>query len=287
MKGAHRAATVPILLFGVTSISFAAILIRLTVSPPVVVAAWRMALAAAILLPWVLLRRPLPLGREGWGLSLLSGIFLALHFSLWITSLRLTTVASSVVLVTTNPLFVGLFSLFLGERPSWGLWQGIGLSLTGGFLIGWGDLSFGGRALLGDLLALLGAIMASGYLMIGRRVRDRAELLPYVLVSYGTSGVLLLGLCALGPWGVLPQGGDWPWLLLLALGPQILGHTSINWSLRRLPAAAVAVAILGEPLGSSLWAFLIFGEGIRPLQGVGMALVLAGIARGLRAQART
>jgi len=270
------------LFLGVVAVSFSAILIRFTRSPSLVVAAWRLTLASAVLVPWGLARGR-GLSRRGLGLAFLSGTFLAFHFAFWIESLRHTTVASSVVLVTTNPVFVGLFSLLLGEPPDRSLWQGIGLATLGGALIGWGDFSLGGGALWGDLLALAGAAMASGYLLVGRWMRRHGALLPYVATAYGTAAVLLLGAVSLLSTVRLPLGDDWLWIALLALGPQLLGHTSFNRALRSLPASAVAVAILGEPVGAALWAYLVFGEGIGAVQGVGMALVLLGIARSLRA----
>ncbi len=267
---------------GLTCISFSAILIRLTVSPAVTVATWRMVIAGILLLSALVWRRRTRITRRAFLLSLFSGAFLALHFSTWIASLRYTTVASSVVLVSTNPLFVGLFSLLLGERPSRKLWEGIFISTVGAVLIGWGDLAVGGKALWGDLLALLGAMMASAYLIVGRRVRQDLGLLPYITLSYSTAGILLMAFLGVFSQGiVLPEAPDWPWLILLALGPQLLGHTSFNWALKFLPAVVVALVILGEPILSSLWAYLIFGEGIGSLQGVGFALVLLGIARGL------
>lgn len=273
--------TLSSLLVGLICISFGAILIRFTSSPAVTVAAWRVAIAGLILLP-ILIGRKVRVGRRHLILSALSGIFLSLHFSTWIASLRYTTVASSVVLVSTNPLFVGLFSMALGERPTRALWEGIILSTVGAALIGWGDFAVGGKALWGDLLALVGAMMASAYLLVGRKVRRELGLLPYITLSYGTAGLLLLtylGLFARGSFA--PLEGDWPWLLLLAFGPQLLGHTSLNWALKFLPAAVVALVTLGEPVLSALWAYLLFGEGIGPLQGTGFGLVLLGIARGL------
>jgi len=282
MSPLPRVATPAVLTLGVIAVSFGAILIRLTQAPSLVIAAWRMILATAVLLPfgWAKGRR---LTGRGLGLSLLAGLFLAFHFGFWIESLRHTTVASSVVLVNTNPIFVGLFSLLLGERPTAALWQGIVLSVLGGVLIGWGDFALGGAALLGDFLALLGAMAASAYLLVGRRVRHHGELIPYVSTAYGVAAALLfLGLSAF-PGPMVPKGVDWLWIALLALGPQLMGHTSFNWALRRLPASAVAVVTLGEPVGAALWAYLMFGEGIGPVQGVGMLLVLAGIARALSA----
>ncbi|SQD92530.1 conserved membrane protein of unknown function [Candidatus Bipolaricaulis anaerobius] len=270
-----------VLTLGVVSLSWAAVLIRLTVSPAVTVAAWRMTLAAALLVPLWGVRRA-RLSRRGLGLALVAGGFLALHFALWTESLRLTTVASSVALVTTNPLFVGLLSsLFLGERPSQALWQGIGLSVAGGLLIGWGDFALGGAALLGDVLALLGAVASSAYLLVGRRARDEGPLVPYATVAYGIAAALLLA-GASGGGDPLPLPTEWLWIALLALGPQLLGHTSVNWALRRFPASAVAVAILGEPVGATLWAYLVFGEVPGIPQGIGIVLVLLGIVRALR-----
>lgn len=270
-----------VLTLGVVSLSGAAVLIRLTVSPAVTVAAWRMTLAAALLVPLWGVRRA-RLSRRGLGLALVAGGFLALHFALWTESLRLTTVASSVALVTTNPLFVGLLSsLFLGERPSRALWQGIGLSVAGGLLIGWGDFALGGAALLGDVLALLGAVASSAYLLVGRRARDEGPLVPYATVAYGIAAALLLA-GASGGGDPLPLPTEWLWIALLALGPQLLGHTSVNWALRRFPASAVAVAILGEPVGATLWAYLVFGEVPGIPQGIGIVLVLLGIVRALR-----
>ncbi|HEU67979.1 MAG TPA: DMT family transporter [Candidatus Acetothermia bacterium] len=266
---------------GVVCLSWAAILIRLTAAPAVTVAAWRMALAAAVLLPLWAGRRPRVSGR-GLRVGLVAGACLGLHFVLWMESLRLTTVASSVALVTTNPIFVGLLSaLVLGERPSRALWQGIALSVAGGFLIGWGDFALEGAALLGDALALLGAMAASVYLLLGRRARGEGSLLPYVAVAYGAAAAFLL-LGAVATAQPVPRRVDWLWIGLMALGPQLLGHTSVNWALRRFPASAVAVAILGEPVGATLWAWLLLGEVPGGMQGVGIAFVLLGILRALR-----
>lgn len=267
---------------GVVCLSWAAILIRLTASPAVTVAAWRMVLSAVVLLPLWVGRRP-RLSRRGLRFALVAGAFLGLHFVLWMESLRHTTVASSVALVTTNPIFVGLLSaLVLGERPSRALWQGIALAVAGGLLIGWGDFAVGGAALLGDGLALLGAVAASAYLLLGRWVRGEGSLLPYVAVAYGTAAACLL-LGAVAAARPVPGRGEWIWIGLMALGPQLVGHTSVNWALRWFPASTVAVAILGEPVGATLWAYLVFGEVPGIPQGLGIVLVLLGIVRALQA----
>lgn len=262
---------------GVVAISWGGPLVRFTTAPALTVAAWRLLLASAFLLPGGLRNWP---GKEA-RLTLLSGAFLAAHFAFWIQSLHLTSVASSVVLVSTNPLFVGLFSWLWGEKPGRSFWIGVLLSLAGTALIGFGDFSRRWEALLGDMLALGGALAASGYLLLGRRARKTLALLPYTSLTYSVAALLLFPLAAaLGP--ACPPRTEWGWLLLLALVPQVLGHTTLNWALRYFPATAVAVAILGEPVGAALWAFLLFGEGLGPLQGAGMGLVLLGILWGLR-----
>ncbi len=274
-----RLRVLAVLGLGVLALSWAAPVFRLTTSPVVAVAAWRMLLGGALFLPWVPRVR---WSKRGLVLGVAAGGVLALHFFLWLTSLRLTTVASSVALVTTNPIFVGLLSWVLGEPPSRRLWEGIALSVTGAMLIGWGDFAIGGQALVGDALALGGALAASTYLLLGRRARQEVNLLPYVGLAYGVAGVLLL-IAAAGAGTPVVTAQDWLWVSILAVGPQALGHTNVNWALRRLPASAVAVGILGEPVGATLWAFLLFSEGVGIVQGVGILLVFLGILRAWRA----
>lgn len=270
-----------VLVLGVLAISWGGPLVRFTSAPALTVAAWRMGIAAFLLLP---------LGGKGWWrkdalYAGVAGLFLAAHFAFWIQSLRLTSVASSVVLVNTNPLFVGLFSWVLGERAPKAFWLGVGLALLGVGLIGLGDLRLGEEALWGDFLALLGAVAASGYLLLGRQAREKIPFIPYVSLTYFVAAFCLFPLAfAFGQ--VLPPEGDWIWLFLLGLVPQVLGHTSVNWALRRFPASAVAISILGEPIGASLWAFLLFGERIGTVQGIGIVLLLFGIFWGLRAFSR-
>lgn len=262
---------------GIAALSWGGPLIRFTSAPALTVAAWRMIFGAAALLPF---------GVKGWRgrgtrYASLAGLFLAAHFSFWIHSLRLTSVASSVMLVNTNPLFVGLLSWSLGERLGRTFWLGVMLSLTGTVLISYGDLRVGQVALWGDLLALLGAVAASGYLLLGRQARQEMSTFPYASLTYSVAALCLLPAAAALS-APLPPKTDWLWLVLIALIPQVIGHTTVNWALRKFPAAAVAVAILGEPIGAGLWAFLLFGESIQPLQAVGMVFVLFGIFQSLR-----
>ncbi len=278
----------PLIPIGIVAMSFGAILIRLSAGIPVLsLAAWRLGVAVLLLSPFGLARLNVDRPRvHDKHIAMGSGIFLAFHFILWIASLEKTSVASSVVLVDTSPIFVGIGAwAFLGERPRAGLIVGICLSVTGGAIIGWGDMQISGEALIGDLLALGGAVMAAGYLILGRRVRPRMQLLPYLTVSYGTAAVILLA-------GALitrsPLTGfssvDYLYLVLLAVGPQLLGHGTLNWALRYLPAGTVAVITLGEPIGATVLAYLILGEGATWLKGIGAMIILVGIYLSLQGE---
>ncbi|MFB6285019.1 MAG: DMT family transporter [Candidatus Bipolaricaulia bacterium] len=271
-----------VLLVAVGVISAAAILIKLAEAPAIIIAAYRLGVTGVLVGPtaFALRRSELrDLDRQDWLLSLASGAFLSLHFIFWISSLQLTSVASSVILVTTNPIFVGLGSVFiLRERLPRALIGGIVLVVLGGAMIGSGDLSLGGRALTGDLLALLGGIAHSGYLLIGQRVRAKMDALSYIAIVYGMAAVLTLIAAALSGMSFVGYPTmTYVWMVLLAIGPQIVGHSSYNWALRYVSAAAVAVLILGEPVGASILAFFILGEGLTWWKVVGGVLVLSGI----------
>lgn len=278
-----------VLLFAVGVISAASIMIRLAEAPALVIAAYRLGVTGLLVGPtaFALRRRELrALDRRDWLLSLLSGAFLSLHFILWISSLQFTSVASSVVFVTTNPIFVGLGSFFiLGERLPRVLIGGIVLAVVGAVMIGSGDLALGGTALAGDLLALLGGIAHTGYLLIGQRVRVKTDVLSYIAIVYGMAAALTLIAAVLSGISVVGYPAmTYVWMVLLALGPQILGHSSYNWALRYVSAAAVAVIILGEPVGAAILAYVILGEGLTWWKVIGGALVLSGIYLATRAE---
>ena len=199
--GISRIRLLTSLCLGIVAVSSASILIRFALSagvPPLSVAAWRLIFASCVLLPyaWATRRQEiLDLSKQEWILLGSAGLFLGLHFATWITSLDLTSVASSVVLVSMGPVFVGLGSwAMLGERPSLLLAVGIVLAATGSIIISWGDLGRGQDQLIGDLLALAGAIMVAGYLMIGRRVRARRSLTTYIALVYGCAMLTLIAI---------------------------------------------------------------------------------------------
>lgn len=271
----------PALTAGIFAVSTGAIFARLAEAPPLATAAYRLIIASAVLAPIALflkrdeIRR---LDREDLIYTLISGAFLALHFGTWISSLAYTSVASSVVLVNTIPIWVGLASYFMGEKLSRATWIALVLSVMGGVLVGYGDFSLDPRALWGDILALIGGITVSGYVIFGRRVRQKLSLLSYVSICYGTAAILL---CATNfAAGVQMSGFSWhTWTMFLcaALIPQIIGHSSYNWALGYFSAGFIAVALLGEPIGSSSLAFIIFDELPTPVMFWGFGFLMSAI----------
>jgi drug/metabolite transporter (DMT)-like permease len=272
------------LVIGVAAVSTASTFIRLAQGSmaSLAVAAWRLTLASLILAPPALTTRRAEwrtLPRRAWGLLLAAGVILAAHFYLWISSLALTSVAASVVLVTTNPLFVGVIShLFLGERLTRRTVLGMGIAILGSAVIGLGDAQQGTHHLTGDLLALLGAVAVAGYMLIGRRLRARLSLLGYIFPVYGTAALVLMTLAVLTGTrlGGYPAR-TWLWLLLVAVIPQIVGHSALNWALGHLPATYVALSVLAEPVGSTLLAWLVLDETPPRAALLGGALVLTGL----------
>ena len=271
-----------ILSLGVVAISFGAIFVRLAEAPSLVTAAYRVGLASALLAPvaCVRSRRELAaLSRRDVGLAMLAGLFLALHFATWIASLDYTSVANSVVLVNTNPIWVGLLGpLLTQERLGRRTVGCILLSVVGAFIIGWGDFTTGGKALYGDALALAGSICAAFYLLIGRNLRARVSLLAYIFLCYG-SAALFLWLAVLALQMEITGFSPTTWAAFggMAVFSQLLGHSSYNWSLKWLSTSTVAISLLGEPIGASILAWVLFGEALTATKFVGGGLILAAI----------
>ncbi len=283
-----RALTYAVLALAIAVVSTASILIRYAQAegaPSIAIAALRLGFATLVLTPiaWPRVRSEWPrLSRGDLWLAFGSGAALAVHFAAWITSLEYTSVASSAALVTTNPVWVGIASVVvLRERVPRAVVVGIVLGLLGSLVV-FGSASGAGAAapapLLGNGLALVGALAASAYLLIGRRVRTRISLLTYVWLVYGTAAILLLlANFATGVSLVALSGTALLLTLALALGPQLIGHTAVNWAVRRASATVVALAILGEPIGAAVLAWLLFGENFTASQLVGFAMLLCGI----------
>jgi len=270
---------------GMIAISTASIFVKLCDAPVLIIATYRMMLASLMLMPFACYKKPW----RGWKRTeirwfLLSGLFLSLHFAFWIASLKYTSVASSVVLVTTHPIFVGIGGwLFLKERIGMNLVLGIALTVLGSGLISYGDMGLSKEALMGDGFALLGAMAASGYLLVGRKMRKEQDLFSYIFPVYSTAGLILILLSLIFQKSF---GGYSPstylFLFLLALIPQLIGHTTFNWALKYLPASMVAVTILGEPLGSTILAYFLLGEGLTAWKVLGGISIFIGILIALR-----
>ena len=302
MNPNNRQPRVPPLLvigFGILAVSTASIFIRYAqiYAPSLVIAAYRLAIATVILAPVAYLRHRSELRlRKRWEivLALLSGLCLALHFAAWITSLEYTTVTSSVVLVATTPLWVALLSPITLKEPLTRLiWIGMVLVILGSIVVGLSDTCtlFAGKiacptfqdlvtgeAFLGDLLALIGAWMAAGYVLIGRRLRTQMSLVPYIFIVYGVAAgflIIIMLLIGYSPWGYPPE--LYFWVVLLAIIPQLLGHSTFNWALGFLPAAYVAITLMGEPIGSTVLAYIILKETPTAVKMFGAILILAGI----------
>jgi len=271
-----------ILVGGIIGVSTGAIFARLADAPALVTAAYRVGLASLILVPLAVwkardeLRR---LSGRDINLAMLAGFFLALHFATWISSLDYTAIANSVVLVNTIPLWVGLLTpLITRDRIQKPTVISIVLSVIGGAIIGMGDFATGGRALYGDLLALVGAFSAAIYLLLGRNLRRKLSLLSYVAVCYGSAAVILwlvVLLLKLPISGYSSQTVAAFWAM--ALISQLLGHSSYNWALKWFSTSLVAVALLGEPIGSTILAYIIFNEGLTWLKLVGGLFILSAI----------
>jgi drug/metabolite transporter (DMT)-like permease len=273
---------------GVLAVSAAAIFIRLADAPAPAVAIWRNALGALVLLPVALYRRDtFPQGRV-LRIGVASGVALGAHFGFWISSLDYTSVAASVVLVCTQPVFVAILAyLVFGERTSPLSFFGILVALAGTVVIA-SVGSVGSATFFGNALAVIGAVAVAVYVLIGRSLRTTGvSVLPYSIVVYASAATTLVPAALYGGvplWGY--SGETWFWLWAVTLGPQILGHTVLNWALRYVEASLISGTILAEPVVSALLAWLILSErpGLATL--LGGAVVLAGLfllLRGYRA----
>ncbi len=264
----------------VLAVSFGAPLARLTDAAPLAVAMWRMTLSTLILLPAVALRgglRPVARHRPA---VLAAGLLLGMHFGLWIPSLWLTSVSASVVLVSTAPLWVLLLSpRLLGSRIGVRNLSSFAIALAGVVIIVGGDFRLAPKALAGDAMALVAAGCMAGYLVVGKRLRDKVPLAGYLAVVYGVAAAALVG--AVATLGVSP----WPaariaWLPLvgMAVGPTLTGHSLLNWALAHTEAYRVNLAVLFEPVLASLWAWIFLGEAPPPHVVPGAACVLGALA---------
>lgn len=287
------------LVIGILAVSTAAILIRFAMEEvsALVIAAYRMTFAAILALAIWLFSKREKNARATTGevlLMALSGLFLALHFASWITSLQLVSVSSSVILVTTTPLWVALLSpVVLKEHVSTQFYLGLALAVIGGVLIAFNEacafgvggfscnlarVTAGSNKFLGLFLALFGAWMASGYMLIGRKLGSKIPTIPYTAIVY-TTAALLLDLAVVLKGEKLAGFSTEAYLFLVAMAvvPQAIGHTLLNHSLHNMPATVVSLALLGEPIGSTILAILFLKETPSALEVVGGVVILLGI----------
>jgi drug/metabolite transporter (DMT)-like permease len=267
---------------GVVAVSVSAILIRYASedsggdAAPLAISFWRCALGALALVPFARWKRK---GTNPTTIkfSVVAGFFLALHFASWITSVGLTSVASSVLLVSTTPVFTALVAWFVFKErlPALG-WIGIALTLVGVGLIGGGD--FEGSSGLGNLLALIGGATAGVYLIVGAQARRTMGIVEYAVVTYTTAGVLILAVCLVGDVSLWGYGAQTWWAIVgSVIGPQLLGHTLINATLSHIDTTTVAVTIMAEPVIATALAYFIFSESPSLLLYPGGVLILVGI----------
>lgn len=265
--------------------------------PSIVIAAYRLSIAALILGILIAIKK-INLSnyydKQNIRLAILSGLFLALHFSAWITSLEYTSVASSVVLVTTTPIWVTIFSrLVLKEDISKNVVWGLLFAIIGMVIVSFSDICvlnsgriscnfesnfLTGKPLLGNILALIGALMAAGYMLAGRKLRKTVPTLPYTFVVYGTAAIVVdIVVLLTGVQFFSFSGSTYIWLVALAIIPQLLGHSLFNWALEYLPASVVSIALLGEPVGTIMLAFIFLKEVPTLIEALGACLILVGI----------
>ncbi|MCK4427997.1 MAG: DMT family transporter [candidate division Zixibacteria bacterium] len=271
-----------LIFIAVVAVSWAAIFIKLTGAPPLATAFYRMSFATFFILP-LALKKSLPEILKIRGkiliVTLFSGIFLGFHFATWITSLEYTSIPNSVVLVTTQPIFVAVLSHFLlKEKINLTILFAILLALSGSFIISGGDFRVGKANFFGDILALIGAVMAAAYLLCGRVVRQKLSLITYIFMVYFISALVLGVLCIIWGTPLYPYPSKtFLWFILLGLIPTVIGHTLYNWALKYLKAYLVGISILGEPVGATILAYLIFKQIPPTLTYLGAAAIFTGI----------
>lgn len=288
-KGDHSPALyISVMTIALVSVGHAAIFVRIADADPIVVAAFRLGIATAVLAPVTLFfaySELRALTRAQLRLIAGAAVFLALHFATWIASLDFTSIANAVVLVTLNPVWLALYGLVvLRIRPGNRMWFSIALAIAGSVVIAVGSAAGGNTSLFGDGLALAGGIFIAGFLLIAQKARQTVALLPFVTLVYGIAAALLwIVVIALGLPVAGLSGTTYGAMIALALISQVIGHTGINWAVRAIPPTLLAIVILGEPVLSSLFGWAYFGEGIGWPTALGGALILAGIWLGTKA----
>ncbi|GFN34052.1 DMT family transporter [Paenibacillus xylaniclasticus] len=268
---------------GIIAISFSSIFVRWSSADAAVTAMYRLYLTNALMLPllWRFRREWLQLTLKQWGLLSISGVMLALHFLLWMASLSYTTVASSTVILTLEPVFVMIASFLLfGIKANRTMLLGMSIAMIGSIIIGSGDFSLSADALLGDVLSLLGAAAVAVHMMIGKQLRSESSLSAYVynfsVFFIAASSLALYNLVRGNPFTGY-SGQDWRAFLLLAIVPTLFGHYLFNWLLKYLNTTAVSMSVLGEPVIASVLAWILLNEELTVYQSAAGLLILFGV----------
>ncbi|MBN8193491.1 DMT family transporter [Bacillus sp. NTK074B] len=271
-----------ILAIGVISVSTSAILVKVSSAPAGVLAFYRLFFTVLLMSPVFFLKYVKELKLitlKDWMFSILAGVFLAFHFILWFESLQYTSVASSTVLVTLQPLFafIGAYLFFQEKLTGKALLSAV-LAVVGSFIISWGDFRISGSALWGDILALAACALVTGYLLFGQAIRKRLSLITYTYLVYVISSIVLFiyALARSESLGPYPKE-DWIYFLLLAIIPTLLGHSLFNWSLKWLSTSTISMAILFEPIGASILAYWLLGEKVLVTQVIGGIVIIIGV----------
>ncbi|EPZ39779.1 MULTISPECIES: DMT family transporter [Anoxybacillus] len=270
------------LIIGALSISTSAIFVKFTDAPSAVIAFYRLFFAVVFMTPLFIvkhIRETKQMNKKDWAFAVLSGTLLAFHFILWFESLRYTSVASSVVLVTLQPIFafVGGF-FFFKEKMTMSEWVSALLAILGSVIISWGDFRVSGEALYGDMLALIACAMVTGYWLVGQHLRKQFSLITYTYIVYGIASLVLSVYVSLFRYSFLSyNANDWWCFVLLAVIPTLFGHSLFNWAMKWVNAAMVSMAILFEPIGAIILAYIWLDEKVYLSQGIGSFFIIVGI----------
>jgi drug/metabolite transporter (DMT)-like permease len=270
------------LLIGVIAVSTSAIFVKLTSAPAPVIAFYRLLFSTILIAPLFLVKslgELKAMSKKDWLFSTIAGVLLAFHFILWFESLNFTSVASSVVLVTLQPLFafVGTYIFFKEKISRIAIFSGV-IAITGSVIISWGDFQISGLALFGDVLALAACAMITAYLLFGQEIRKRHSLTLYTFIVYGISSITLLLYCLLLDYPLAPYPiQDWYQFILLAIVPTLLGHSLFNWSLKWVSTNVISVMILFEPVGAIILAYYLLDEKVIVPQVIGGSIIMVGI----------
>ncbi|MEH7344436.1 DMT family transporter [Bacillus sp. JJ1532] len=271
------------LAIGVLSVSTSAILVKVSSAPSGVIAFYRLLFTVLFMLPIFLIKYVPELRlitRRDWLFSIIAGVFLAFHFILWFESLNYTSVASSTVLVTLQPLFafVGTYFFFKEKFSLKAIISSV-IAVLGSVVISWGDFKISGSALFGDILALIACALITANLLFGQDVRKRLSLVTYTFIVYSISTITLFFYVIIKQEPLLPYPtSDWVYFILLALFPTLMGHTIFNWSLKWLSTSTISMAILFEPVGAALLAYYLLQESVSWSQIIGGCIIIIGVS---------